>query len=296
MRGTARIRVSNWLFGGAHFVILAIAAQTESRAGWIAGLVAMSAVSFFAWIGNYRRYREINNVPTSQVASAAQGYVELLGRAEPLPNVPLASEFRKLPCVWCRWKLEKKDSDGDWTSDEDGETFEPFLLRDPTGECMLDPERAEIHTSHEDTWIRGNQRFTEHLLLPQDPLYALGEFRTLSGDTELSVDAHMSLLLAEWKKDRATLLARFDADQDGDIDLREWEAARRAARAEVEARRLDLRTAADRIHVLGKPADGRVYLISNQLPDQISGLFARWCVVHVVIFIGAAAGALLLAA
>lgn len=38
-------------------------------------LFAVAAVSFFAWMANYRRYRQIHDLPTSRIASAAQGYV-----------------------------------------------------------------------------------------------------------------------------------------------------------------------------------------------------------------------------
>jgi len=82
-----------WLSGAIHFIIVAIAFQAESGEVWPYALLAMSAVSFFAWVANYRRYRAIQDLPTSKVASAAQGYVELFGRAELLAGepVPVAS-------------------------------------------------------------------------------------------------------------------------------------------------------------------------------------------------------------
>ena len=39
-----------WLSGAIHFFIIAIAIQVESRDVWPYALLAMSAVSFFAWV------------------------------------------------------------------------------------------------------------------------------------------------------------------------------------------------------------------------------------------------------
>ena len=64
-----------WLSGAAHFIIIIIAVESETAAAWPWALLAMCGVSFFAWLGNYRRYRQIHDLPTSRVASAAQGYV-----------------------------------------------------------------------------------------------------------------------------------------------------------------------------------------------------------------------------
>ena len=40
-------------------------------------------------------------------------------------------------------------------------------------------------------------------------------------------------LLREWKKDNEAMLARFDTNQDGEIDMQEWEHARRTAEVEI---------------------------------------------------------------
>ena len=76
---SSRGRAPLLLTGGLHFIILAIAGQADTPEAWPWALLAMSVVSFFAWLGNHRRYRQIHDLPTSKVASAAQGYVELLG-------------------------------------------------------------------------------------------------------------------------------------------------------------------------------------------------------------------------
>ena len=97
MRGFFRFHSANWLFGGLHLGLLAVAAQSESRKGWVVALALMAAVSFFAWIANYRRLRQIADTPTSNVATAAQGYAELAGRAEPA-GAPLRATYSGRPC------------------------------------------------------------------------------------------------------------------------------------------------------------------------------------------------------
>ena len=82
MQITSGFNVRNWLSGGAHFFIVAVAAQFDSPEVWPYALLAMSGVSFAAWIGNYRRLRRIADTPLSNIGSAAQGYAEIAGRAE----------------------------------------------------------------------------------------------------------------------------------------------------------------------------------------------------------------------
>ncbi len=84
MFGKTRMHGPWWLSGAAHFFIIIVAVKTETPAAWPWALLAMCGVSFFAWLGNHRRYRQIHDLPTSKVASAAQGYVELIGRGEPV--------------------------------------------------------------------------------------------------------------------------------------------------------------------------------------------------------------------
>jgi hypothetical protein len=137
----------NWLSGGLHFIILAIAANADTPAVWPYALAAMALVSLAAWIGNYRRLRHISDTPTSRVASAAQGYVELIGRADHLPGCRLLSKLTELPCNWYRYDISKKGSDNKWSHVESGESTDPFLIKDETGLCVIDPEGAEIVSS-----------------------------------------------------------------------------------------------------------------------------------------------------
>ena len=97
-RGAARRIRTGWLTGGLHVVILWVALEAESKEVWPFALAAMALVSFVAWAANYHRYRQVHDLPTSKVASAAQGYVELLGRSVCIADATITAPLSKVPC------------------------------------------------------------------------------------------------------------------------------------------------------------------------------------------------------
>jgi hypothetical protein len=285
--GAFRFYTSEWLTGGIHLVIVGIAAQAESAEVWPYALSAMAVVSFFAWIANYRRYRAVADLPTSKVASAAQGYTELFGRSENLPGTPLLSKQSGLPCCWYRYYVEQKTGDDKWEHVESGSSSEHFLLVDATGQCVISPEGAEVLCAKQETWTQGSYRYTEWLLLPRGKLYALGDFATVGGAHDaLDERTDTSELLAEWKRDETTLLQRFDLDHDGKIDMKEWELARLQARREVRKAHAEIRSR-DGVNILRQPADGRLYLLACEVPEKIGRRFALWGALHLAVFFGA---------
>ncbi|MBI1965249.1 MAG: hypothetical protein HYV99_04075 [Betaproteobacteria bacterium] len=295
MVGALKWQASEWLTGGLHFIIIAVAAQAESAEAWSYALAAMSVVSFFAWIAAYRRYRQIHDLPTSNVASAAQGYVELFGRSEQVAGEPVTSKLTGLPCCWFRYYIERKSSDDrGWTHEDSGASNAHFLLVDDSGECVISPEDAEVISARKQTWTQGDHRYTEWLLLPKGILYALGEFATVGGaNAELDERADVNATLADWKQGQAKLFERFDLNRDGKIDLKEWELARLQARREVRGKHAEIRSR-DGMHILRKPRDGRLFLLANELPDKLGSRFAFWSWLHLIVFFAAGAGSLLL--
>lgn len=279
---------TEWLTGGLHLVIVAIAVETESADAWPYALAAMAVVSFFAWMGNYRRYRQVHDLPTSKVASAAQGYVELFGRSKAIPDSPVMAPLSSMPCCWYRYTIERKGSDNKWKHEESGESISHFLLVDDTGECVISPDGAEVLYARKGSWIQGDRRLTEWLLLPEGQLYALGEFTTTGGaHLALEEGKDVSHLLGNWKQDQARLLERFDMDRDGKLDLKEWELARLEAQREVQQRHAELRLG-QAVHLMTKPADGRVFILASTLPERIGKRFALWAWAHLVFLFGAA--------
>ena len=274
---------------GAQLLLLFVGVKLESREGWLGCLSAMAIISFAAWLSALKRLRAIRGTPTSRVASAAQGYVELIGRGQPFGDMPLISKLRQLPCLWYRYKVEQRGSKDKWQTIDSGESGDSFLLRDDTGDCVVDPEHAEIVTKHRDQWQEGDYRYTEWKLINSDNLYVIGEFRTRSGAMEFDSRAELNALLVEWKQDKPALHARFDLNNDGKLDMNEWLLARQAAKREVAKKKRAAHAQPD-IHLIGQPRDGKLFLISNLTPEKLSHRYLFWSWAHVVIFFGALGG------
>lgn len=268
------------LFAGFHF---------ESRTAWFWCLGSMAVISLFAWYSALHRLRLISGTPTSRIASAAQGYVELIGTAQPL-NTPILGKYSLLPCLWYRYQVEKKNHKNEWHTESTGESNAPFLIHDGSGLCVIDPQGAEILTRHKDSWTSGDYRYTEWKLLERDEVYALGEFKTVGGSTStINHNDLVKQVLNEWKTDNEDLLKRFDLNNDGELGLDEWMLARQAAKREANKRLAEARAEPDTNFML-QPHDGRLFLLSNLPPEKLAGRYALWTWLHLGIFFGALLG------
>lgn len=286
-----RERVVDPLLLGGYLVLLGIGAQVESREGWATALALMALAAFFAWMISLRRALAIGDTPTSRIGSAAQGYVELVGRGRNHPNFPVVSKLTHLPCLWYRYIVEQRTSNNKWQRVASGRSNESFVLEDGSGECLVDPEHAEVVAARKETWYQGDYRYTEWLILTPETVYALGEFSTIGGENlELDLKRDVSALLADWKRDHPGLLARFDLDRDKQISEKEWMLARSQARREVKKTHNEMRMQPG-THLLHQPRDGRLFLISNIDPAQLSRRFTIWAWVHLAVFVGAVGGA-----
>ena len=97
---------------------------------------------------------------TSYIRSAAQGYVVFVGEGTPQPGSnSIVAPFSGKPCVW--WSTQVESLLGPVSgermapsSDAFDKHFssEPFLLRDGTGECLVDPAEADVHAVTKDIW------------------------------------------------------------------------------------------------------------------------------------------------
>ncbi len=284
-----RREYGQFVTSGAQLLLLVIGVELESRVAWIACIALMAVISVFAWVSTLRRRRAISDTPTSHVASAAQGYVELCGTGKPLDAPPLLSHLTALPCLWYRYLVEEKKGSDKWHTVSKGESEVSFILDDGTGRCVIDVEGAEILTRHKETWTEGDYRYTEWKLLINDQVYALGEFRTIGGSTlELDANRDINGLLSEWKNNQPTLLKRFDLNADGSIDMKEWMLARQAAKREVSKLHREARNEAD-VHTLRCPGNGQLYLLSNLDPDKLARRYLWWAIFHIAVFFGSLA-------
>ncbi len=281
---------ANIALPGLQVAIIATAAAIDTAWGWLGGLAALMATGLYGWLRSVQHARLILDTPTSRIASAAQGYTELRGHGRPLDGTPVLSPINGLPVLWYRLKTERRDSDGKWQDVDTVESDASFLLDDGSGMCAVDPDGAEMLVRRRDVFHRGDLRQTQWSLLANDPVYAIGEFTTLGSIApELDVAGQVRELLAHWKARRHELLARFDLDGNGEIDVREWELARAQAKREVLKRRHEVLSAPE-AHVMRRP-EGRLYLISDLDPAGIARRYRLWAGVHLVVFLGSAGAA-----
>lgn len=234
------------------------------------------------------RKRMIEDIPTSKVRSAAQGYVELEGYGELMDGPPILSPLTGSRCVWYQYSIEERRGSGKnrrWTTVESARSSDLFLLIDDTGECVIDPDGARVTPAVKETWyganrdskpritgtrwisLGGRYRFREARLHPGDPLYAIGLFETVGGaGSGADHQTMLRELLREWKTDSDMLLQRFDANNDGEIGLEEWEAVRAAAWQEVLGQHAELQTA-EPVHTLTATRDSRRPFLLSALPQ-----------------------------
>jgi hypothetical protein len=291
MRQYLRNRYANLITSCGHLLILLVALHINDPQAWVAAFALIALISFFAWASTFRRSRAIADTPTSKIGSAAQGYVEILGRASNAPESLAPAKMGSLPCVWFRCITYRRTSDNKWQEIGRETSDSVFEISDETGRCMIDPDDAEVLTTHRRTWYEGQYKHVEEQLFPGDNIYVLGEFSTIGGaNGALDLNADMSVLLEQWKKDRPTLLKRFDLDGNGEVDLKEWQLARNAARREIEKQHRELRLHTG-VHVMRNPAGGQLYLLSNLSPHQLKLRYALWSWFHIIMFFGGVGGA-----
>lgn len=295
--GGGRIRAlvsASYIVIGFICIVYAYSHQIPYLRG--AGIAVLLLGGLFAWLGALKRHRVIADTPTAVLRSAPQGYVELTGTCRPVADAELLLYGKAPPCLWYLATItEHRRSFGK----SDTHTYiersdDCFLIEDGTGECVIDPDHAEMLSAHTTRWRDGDKHYKVSYLLPGDPLYAIGALRTLrAADGTLDRKGDVSALLRAWKQDRAALVRRFDTDGDGDVDLHEWQGAVAAAEREVDARHREVRLEPG-VHVMRAPDDGRPFILSNRDPEELTQRYRWWAWFHLTIFLAASVWAMTL--
>lgn len=109
----------------------------------------------------------LKETPPSKIRGASQGYVEMKGVTEAFLEKTLIAPLTLSPAVWYRYSIEEwkteQNQDGVrqfWDPIEAQITESPFIFKDDTGECVIFPENAEIHSTHYQAWT-GYDRFPQ---------------------------------------------------------------------------------------------------------------------------------------
>jgi hypothetical protein len=261
---------------------------------------------------SFKRARLIEDTPTSRIRSAAQGYVEIAGNARLLPGTQNLAPLTQRPCVWWRYKVSKRTESGSgkarrsqWQTVASGTSSVAFVLDDGTGECIVQPDGAEVIPTESTTWygdtpwpaapagksfrmFTGSRdyRYVEDRVYEHELVHALGDFRSTASAAGPDTQAAVAATLAEWKQDQPALLQRFDRDHDGRISVHEWEAARAAARQLVLENSVR-REPDSNHHVLCRPDGGRLFLVSALPHNDLVRRYRRQALLAFVGFMAA---------
>ncbi len=284
---------------------LILSADQNTFYFWTALLAVGTLLSLINCLRHVSKARLVEDIPTSKIRSAAQGYVELEGSGRVLPDSPIISPTTGKHCLWWMYVIEKKvvsNRRTRWKVVEKKASEAMFILEDDTGDCLIDPAGADVHPSHKRKWygrsrwpargpnsspfsVFATYRYHEHLILEQEPLYALGLFRTQrASDGHFDESSEVSALMREWKEDHEKMLKTFDTDKDGQISAIEWEAARRVALKKVREIQLN-RAVTPGLHVLCKPESKQKFLISTRSQEEISRHYRRQAAFMLLLFL-----------
>jgi hypothetical protein len=222
--------------------------QLSSTPFWIGSSIvsALSLWAFYRMSSWYRYARMIENVPTAKIRSAAQGYVELSGRTKLMDGPIIISPLTGNTCVWYSYKIEertnsfrheRKGRSSHWRLVEQKRSEELFILEDDTGQCVIDPDDADVIATNKKTWYKHHvippRRYTEQLITEGEMLHAIGLFKTVADVESKKIRQRVAHLLRQWKSDPNQLIHLYDSDRDGDLQPAEWEKARQAAETHV---------------------------------------------------------------
>ncbi len=265
--------------------------DVAGREVWQLFLFVSLLLSVYAWHFNFRRLLAIVEHPTSTIAAAAQGYVELKGRARQL--LPMRSPLTQTPCVWFRYWVYVKDHQNVWRLGDYLSSEQPFELEDLTGRCVVDPTNAEIMMAERHSKTQHDHRYIELLIRDGKPIYVLGELETITAQSAAQqLNRQVSELMADWKKAPERLRQRFDFNGDGEIDMEEWAHAREVAAQEVLVSN-GLANQQEQ-HKIRAPRDRRLFLISAVSPEQLRHRYQCWVGLHLALAAVAASLVLLI--
>lgn len=272
-----------FLFYGAALPILGVVVfyiplPPVSSLKW--GLSVFVVGSFLFWLSAYQRKRAFEDVPTSTVAAAAQGYVELRGTAEAAPGHSLRGRLTGAPCIWCQFVMKEKDNQGEYVEMEAGSLGVPFLLRDKTGECLVDAGQAEVVCNRCQQWKEDERVCEEWSIRVGDMIHVVGFFSTGSTDADGQLSMKVAYDLASEQRNPAAYAARYDTNYDGKVDVREVAVARVAKRREEEQRL----TSQGGAHSVGPSPDGRPFLVVSAGQKKVSTHYAFLAAVHLGVF------------
>ncbi len=240
--------------------------------------------------------RMVENTPTSKVRSMAMGMVEVSGQARQYYD--LKTSHSGTQCVYfrCRYFRRKgarftgraaflrymaRDSER-WVLEREISSGRlPFYIEDETGRVLVRPSGAlfliskciQQFSGPFGMWMsssiqRSDSKIHEDLIAEGARVYVLGKARPEKVGPAIS--EKISKALQALKKDKKSLM-KYDTNNDGRVDLDEWETARKDTENRVYAEMLANGGLQEQI-VIGKPGYGMLPLI---IADSEEGIIRK---------------------
>ncbi len=279
-----RSQYTEALTSGGYVVLVVMAFTSGDQSSFLIYFPILAIAGFVSWLATFKRAKAITHMPTSRIGSAAQGYVELYGRASLEKDFFNVTPHSGRQCLWYRYRMYERD-DNSWSEIHYAVSSATFEITDATGICRVDPDDAEVLGADRHTSYRDGHKHVEDILFGGGNVYVLGEFSTLNvAPDTVSLSEDVSHLLSDWKKDPKQLKTRFDLNHDGQIDLYEWELARRLAQRTVEKEHAQLRQSSH-VNMMRAPKNRRLFLISSLSPQKLRQRYVLWSCVHFAAFV-----------
>ncbi|MEZ0316526.1 MAG: hypothetical protein ACAH10_06500, partial [Methylophilaceae bacterium] len=237
-------------------------------------LMVLPFYSIYFFLREYKSAQAIADIATSKISSAAQGYVEIIGKGVPVDAATSPVSGKR--CLWYEYQHYRTKGwisrlmlgldRSDWELIASGKQEDIFSISDGSEHCLVNPKGAQVSELDYEEWYEGNNFYKEARLLPGRDLYVLGNFITQSASqqrTEFS--RQVGALIAEWKQDQKRFLQRFDLDNDGQVSEQELALVRAAATREIRNELGELKPQT----TISKPADGRPFIISHHAHHKL---------------------------
>jgi hypothetical protein len=130
-------------------------------------------------MANFRLARTIEDIPTSKIRSAPQGYVEIKGKTTLNGQSPLYVPRLEVPCVWYRYQLFRDDQGEPGDEEKDKESIRGIYLEDATGICSAHAHLAEIYPTNVVQHVESALRHKMSWIGVGEQVYVLGWLKTL---------------------------------------------------------------------------------------------------------------------
>ena len=158
--GSSDFNVSPYLIDVVAISVLASTWFTDDLRLRLLGYAVAMVLAIWAAL-NAKRFRQfILDTPRSKIGSAAQGFVELQGKCEFYGNRITQGFMHGPPCVWHRYTVGCVENE----TSQSGQSDLPFVIRDETGTCVVNPDGAKIISSGRRSWSEGGKYYRTCLL------------------------------------------------------------------------------------------------------------------------------------